>query len=120
MDWTVTLRLDRDEDVFEASINQPFVIVAADGVETRLDPENDVTGLGPVLSCVRTAITRATAFDDGRLEILFADGSVIRVPVSPDYEAWDFSGPAGLLVVSLPGGELAIWGAKDSTPGART
>jgi hypothetical protein len=33
----------------------------------------------------------------------------LRAPIGEDYESWNIVGPAGLRIVSLPGGELAIW-----------
>lgn len=29
----------------------------------------------------------------------------------PDFEAWQCTGPEGVLVVSRPGGDLAVWGS---------
>lgn len=53
--------------------------------------------------------TRVAA--DGTLTVTFADGDELRVPSDPDYESWTVTGPRGLRVVCLPGGELACWGA---------
>jgi hypothetical protein len=94
-------------------LEQEFVFSAADGTAVLLDPESDPVGLGPVLACTRTTVLQATAFEDGRLEMLFADGSSVRVPTSIDYEGWSLVGPAGLQVVSGPGPTLTIWRPDD-------
>jgi Family of unknown function (DUF6188) len=109
VDWAVTLRMDAPEGAFVVRIEQPFVFVPATGGEVLLDPEKDPAGLGPVLACTRAAVEQAAAFNDGSLVMSFTDGSSIRVPGSSEYEAWELAGPAGLRVVSVPGGDLAIW-----------
>lgn len=105
----VTLWFEPADGVFEVRIEQPFVFVPAGGAEVLLDLENDPVGLGPVFACTRTSVDEAMAFDDGSLRLSFVDGSSVQVPGSPQYEAWGMVGPAGLRVVSVPGGELAIW-----------
>jgi hypothetical protein len=105
VDFALTLVLKRGEDAFEVRIEQPFEFVAADGGVHALDPVR----LGPVLACARTAVAGATVFEDGRLEVGFADGSVIRVPVSEEYEGWNLVGPDGLRVVAGPGSKVTNW-----------
>ncbi len=46
------------------------------------------------------------------LEMRFRDGTHVWVSSHPEYEPWQLEGPAGILVVSVPGGELAIWEPK--------
>jgi len=109
VDYGVTLRLDHPAGAFELRIEQALDFVGADGAALTLDPEEDPTGLGPLLACTRTTVTAATAFHDGRLEISFADGSRFSVSASGDYEAWELAGPSGLRMVSIPGGDLTVW-----------
>ena len=109
VDYGVTLRLDHPAGHFELRIEQALDFVAADGAASTLDPEEDPTGLGPLLACTRTTVAAATAFHDGRLEISFADGSRVSVSASDDYEAWELAGPSGLRMVSTPGGDLTVW-----------
>jgi hypothetical protein len=52
---------------------------------------------------------RDAAFKDGRLHLAFDGGWSIEVPPGTDYEPWTLNGPDGLLLVSVPGGDLAIW-----------
>jgi hypothetical protein len=101
--------LEQPGEFFEVRIEQPFIFMSGRGGEVLLDPENDPGGLGPVLTCTRTAVEEAVAFDDGSLTLSFMDGGSLQVPGSPEYEAWGIVGSAGLRVVSVPGGELAIW-----------
>jgi hypothetical protein len=99
-------------NMIEISIGEPFILTGRDGVRHLLDPAADGPGLAPVLRIMRQVISAGTAFDDGRLEISFDGGDSIRVPYGPDFEAWTIAGPggpAGLKMVSVPGGELAIW-----------
>jgi hypothetical protein len=109
IDYGITLRLDHPAGHFELRIEQALDFVGADGAALTLDPEEDPTGLGPLLACTRTTVTAATAFHDGRLEMSFADGSRLSVSASGDYEAWELAGPLGLRMVSTPGGILTVW-----------
>jgi hypothetical protein len=93
---------------FEVRIEQRFIVVIH-GEEVMLDPEDDPVQMAPALKVLRQIVKQTIAFKDGRLELTFGDGTVLRVPVGEDYEPWNIVGPAGLRIVSLPGGELAIW-----------
>lgn len=96
-------------DGFAFRIEQPFVLTDPSGHEQLLVPEGDPTKLAPVLLLSRTAVRRAAAFDDGRLELDFQDGSRVQVPCGEDYEPWEATGPEGLKLVAVPGGDLSIW-----------
>ena len=57
---------------------------------------------------------KIVAFDYGEradLVIGFPDGA-LRVPPDENYEAWSLVGPRKERVISMPGGELAIWSAE--------
>lgn len=105
---------DEPAGSFEVRIEQPFV-VASHNDELVLDPEGEPVAMAPALRVLRQDVEQAIAFKDGRLEMTFGDGAVLRVPVSEDHEAWNIVGPAGLRIVSLPGGDLAIW-SPDTEP----
>ena len=99
-------------NMIEISIGEPFTLVTTDGHRRTLDPGGDAMDLAPVLQIMRQVIREGTAFTDGRLELDFSDGSCIKVPPGRDFEAWTLAGPGGpdgLKVVSIPGGDLAIW-----------
>lgn len=93
-------------------IEAPFVYAGLDAVEYTLDPDEDASHLAPFIRLRRQSIKSAEAFKDGSLEVRFGDGSRIQVPADQSFEPWNVSGPGGLdglRIVSMPGGELAIW-----------
>ena len=96
------------------NISEPFFCVRSDGAESRLDPEGEGIFLAPILRLKGAHVKNGTAFKNGRLRVVFEDDSYIEVPPSQEFEAWNITGPGGLLIVSAPGGDLAIW---DMTPG---
>jgi hypothetical protein len=93
VDSAVTLRLDHPRGAFELRIEESFVFVTPGGVEVHMRPEEDPTGLGPILTVARTAVEQAIAFRDGRLEMSFADGSRLEVPGSEECEPWGLVDP---------------------------
>ncbi|MCP2256309.1 hypothetical protein LY13_005100 [Prauserella aidingensis] len=106
LDYAVTLCLGNDVEV---RIEEPFVLAAEGGQEWLVVPEGDAVQLAPVLGLNRSTVAWGAAFDDGRLELSFVDGWRVSVTTSEDYEAWTVAGPHGLLIVSMPGGDLAVW-----------
>ncbi len=119
VDFAVTFRFSDANGTFEVRVGEPFVLYLA-GHEQVLKPEEDRAQVGPVLSLLHQTVSEAVAFKDGRLELAFSDGAAVRVPVGQDFEAWELVGPDGLRVVSLPGGELAVWQAEVTLAGTPT
>jgi hypothetical protein len=116
VDFAVSIRLSNEVSV---RIEQPFVYTTAEGVDHLIVPEGDPVRLAPVLTVARLAVGQGAAFKDGHLELRFDDGSLLSVPATEDLEPWEIVGPDGLRVVSVPGGELAVWRPKvgfDATP----
>lgn len=76
----------------------------------RFDPDGDKTRLSAVLGLFGRAATSALIVE-GELRIGFADHWLLRVPPSDHYEAWSYSGAGKppTKIISMPGGELAIW-----------
>ncbi|MEI2279047.1 DUF6188 family protein [Paenarthrobacter ilicis] len=115
LDFQVTLVLEH----LRITIEESFVLEHPDGTSHVIDPGGDFDQLSPVLPLSRSkVVAEAKAFDDGRLEIVLQDGfrlSVVPEP-KPAYEAWNVTGPDGLLIVSMPGGELALWGSMMTDP----
>lgn len=67
-----------------------------------------------LVTCFRgRVVNECLAHKDGRLEISFEDGSRLEILPDQEYESWEISGTGDLHVVGLPGGELAIWKARD-------
>jgi len=109
LDFQVTLVLEN----YRITIEADFILVYPDGTSHVIEPGGAFDQLGPVLPLSRSkVIAEARAFDDGRLEVLMQDGCRLSVVPEPGsaYEAWNVTGPDGLLIMSTPGGELALWG----------
>ncbi|GAB0105909.1 hypothetical protein JMUB6875_48910 [Nocardia sp. JMUB6875] len=81
------------------------------GESYDLDPGAAPWGGEPARS-MRGLIESAEVDDQGALRIFFGSGDMLAVPADSDYEAWKLVGPGGYRVVSMPGGELAIWSAR--------
>lgn len=111
LDFQVTLVLEH----FRITIEGSFVLEHPDGTSHVVDPGGDFDQLGPVLPLSRSnVIAEGRAFDDGRLEVVMQGGCRLSVVPEPEsaYESWNVTGPDGLLIVSMPGGELAVWGTS--------
>ncbi len=79
----------------------------------RLDLSADIpTEAAQASILLRKTVGQAIGRKDGSLDVIFADGSKLVVPIDPDYEAWEISASDGFLVVSRPGGGLATWSPK--------
>lgn len=66
---------------------------------------------------VGQTVETAFAEDAGLFRVNFSGGAHILVEPDALYEGWSVSGPDGALVVSTPGGKLAIWSVKNSAGG---
>ena len=116
IDHAFTIIFGDADETFEIRIDEPFTLGTAGGDDVSLDPEGPSAAIAPALDVLHRGVESAVAFKDGRLEIGFDDGRVLRVPAGETYEAWTLVGPAGLYIVSVPGGELAIWEPKREDP----
>jgi hypothetical protein len=97
------------DDVGAVRISSMAILkwVRVDGEAVELDPERqDVAAALPLFN---TEVLSAVAFKSGALRIVFDNGRLLKVDPDPQYEAWTANGPGGMLVVSLPGGDLAVW-----------
>jgi hypothetical protein len=109
------------ENMIEIKISEPFILLDPDQQSHLLDPGPRGASLAPALRIMRQVLQEGIAFYDGRLELRFRDASRINVPAGTDFEAWHLNGPGGvegLKIVSIPGGELAIW--PDGRKGSAT
>lgn len=78
-------------------------------------PEARTVGLHPGRQDVGSALTlfgatvnSAVAFKTGTLRLVL-DHFLLTVRADPQYEAWNVVGPGDMLVVCMPGGQLAVW-----------
>ncbi|WP_425455348.1 DUF6188 family protein [Allorhizocola rhizosphaerae] len=108
IDYALTFVIGHVMGTFELRISSDFSYYSQTG-RVNLDPEDRPEELGPIIHLARSCIVSANASSGGSLSISFADGSWIDVPASEEFEAWQLSGPGGLRVISVPGGELAVW-----------
>ncbi|MEU8004496.1 DUF6188 family protein [Catellatospora sp. NPDC049111] len=84
-----------------------WVNIAAHPDEVELEPERQDVAAG--LALFNTQVLSAVAFKSGALRIVFSTGRKLTVDPDPDHEGWTATGPDGMRVVSLPGGDLAVW-----------
>jgi Family of unknown function (DUF6188) len=93
---------------FTITFESPLVVVgpAPDGpvVPYALD------GVALLLPLLNADVELVGVSDDGALSVTVG-GTTLRCGMDPDFEAWNYTGPGGRLVVSVPGGRLAIWDA---------
>ena len=109
LEYTLVLQLS---DVYFISISSPFT-VELNGVTTQLSSEVDSDdSFGPVRELVGRSVIDADVDPVGALQVTFEGGARLQVEPDPHYEAWNVSGPHGALVVSMLGGELAVWSAS--------
>ncbi|WP_156934862.1 DUF6188 family protein [Pseudonocardia spinosispora] len=93
---------------FGISIESEFVLVGSEE-KFSLAPGNFEAG-GHISSLVGVPIA-ACSVDEvrGGLCVEFVNGSTIVVAADDEYESWNLTGPQGLRIVCMPGGELAFW-----------
>lgn len=102
--WTAEGESERPDYVLQIDGGLRFT---DSGAEHEVEPEGEPDAV--CLLLLRKTVSRALAFDDGKLHVEFEDGDVLTVEPSP-YEPWQVNGSDGSLVVSVAGGGLAVWG----------
>lgn len=63
----------------------------------------------PAVMLFNRRLESAIAYKNGMLRLLFEDGSALRALPHESYEAWNLQGADDLSIISVPGGELAVW-----------
>lgn len=71
---------------------------------------NSLEGLALLVPLLNGDVAAVHIDDRGGLSLVVG-GTTLHCPESPEFEAWSLSGPSGVLVVSMPGGDLAVWSA---------
>jgi hypothetical protein len=111
-DYAVTLHFG---DGKEIRIETDMSITTPEGEHVELCPASAGAGAEVVLRMLHKQVKEAIAEErTGDLSIELEDGTNLQVPHHDSYEAWNYDGPGGDLLVSRPGGGLAIWGMEDS------
>ena len=109
VDFAFSIRLAdngsaRNESVF-LRIDCPFVC-EINGQKFDLDATERVEELGPALRLFQHVASDAQISERGDLRFSFVDGAYLTAAPDPNYEAWNLSGPFGILI-ALPGGGVA-------------
>ena len=91
----------------------------------RVDVPADAEWSEPVSALAGRRVRTAGTLESGALHIAFEGDAELLVEPSTDYESWTVTGPGGMRVVCLAGGELAVWSAREisyfgSVPPGRT
>ena len=89
---------------YEITIESPLSIAAAN-LERAESTSVEVLAVlrGLLMQPVRSVVEY-----DGQLSVVF-DSMTITVPRDDDYEAWQIRADDGMMIVCIPGGELAVW-----------
>lgn len=95
------------DDAASVTIERPFVVKSR-SADVIITPEN-TTELAAILPLLGQVMSSAFAAADGALECNFEDGTQVSVRPDPDFEAWQVSLEGGAMVVSMPGGRLAVY-----------
>lgn len=112
--YTLTIRYGADS-AFELQIEGDLELTTPDGIEvTGVSEEYEEIG-DQLRALVGATVTTATVGETSTLLIGFDTRAGIRVPADDEYEAWGLVGPHGYRVVCLPGGELALWSAREDS-----
>ncbi len=99
--WQVSLELGGDhavtlEQAVDVGDHQPAAEPAT------------LNGLALLLPLLNREVTAAYVEADGRLVLSFGDLTLQCAP-DAEYEAWNYRGPSGALIICQPGGGLAVW-----------
>lgn len=73
---------------------------------------NDLKTIPDLLQLINMPILQISAFKTGDLEIQLDEGICLFVTYSEEIEAWELHSSAGKRVVSMPGGQLAVWNPR--------
>jgi uncharacterized protein DUF6188 len=106
IEYAVRMQLS---DVYFIVIESPFRFkIHGDSFSLSPDEEPDAARQ-PLRQLIGHTIEEATADAAGALHVIFEGGAQLTVEPDAAYEAWSVSAPDGALIVSTPGGKVAIW-----------
>jgi len=100
LDWQFRLLIAPDDPYGESAelvVGGAFQYHASNSARHDLRPGPPQASLAPALALHDQRVSRFAASADGRLELAFEDGSYLRVSPDEHYEAWEVTGPVGLL-----------------------
>lgn len=112
IDYAFTISTWVSNDVyFSITIEASFAFNTPDNNRIDVTPET-LTGICSVLKILHSTFRSVIAYKTGKLEINFNTGEQIVVEPNSSYEAWNLTGPGGLLYVCIAGGDFAIRDSK--------
>lgn len=111
-DFALSLVFAGDAIEGHVVISSSFRMNSRGASPITLVPAGDPSAMAPALTLAHRPIHRMTALKTGELRIELEDVEV-DVPASGEYEAWNLWLSDQFRLVSLPGGELAVWKADD-------
>jgi hypothetical protein len=114
VEYTVALHLS---DGFFIRIESPFTLDLPDRSISLSPEDSSAESFAPLRDLVGRVVTESTVDDAGALTVAFEGDARLLVEPDSAYEAWTVSGPRGMMVVCMPGGELAIWDAEPQIDG---
>lgn len=111
VDYAFTLVIDGPSGGWEIRIQKAFELLPGTdgGIPVLVELNGDPSALAPALGLWRAEVFEALAFKGGQLELRFTEHERLLVPACEEFESWTLTGPAGLRLVSMPGGQLAVW-----------
>ncbi|MEV0335858.1 DUF6188 family protein [Nocardia sp. NPDC050717] len=110
--FTATIRIGSPIE-YELQVEGEISVRTAEGRLVSAPSNSYVEIRGELESIVGSKVVRADASEVDGLSIELSSGAVLNVPVDEHYEAWGIVGLNGYRVICLPGGELAIWSARE-------
>lgn len=113
-DYSISIWIALSEDVrLQLRVDGRADIMAA-GTTDTINPESPASAC-PILHILHDISESLTAYKDGTLELALSGGYRVHIGPDPTFEAWEISTnlPLGLNIVSLPGGDLAVWLPND-------
>lgn len=92
-------------------MESPFEIVVGDTAITLAPEEDPAIAIECLKELAGQPVTGSAISETGRLTVVFQSGISLVAEPDPRYEAWTITGPGGLIIVCLPGGQLSVWNA---------
>lgn len=114
VDNALSLKLDVSGRWWILRLEGAFALASSVAVEPiQFAEDARASAWAPALDALlQSSITAAHVATDGSLELIFANGCRLDVPVSQQWESWQLSGPEDELIVCGPGGQLSRWPAQ--------
>lgn len=110
VEHALTLRLSGGAEI---RVEVPFDLAEQGAASETIDPEDISVNHVVWELFVGKVVESATAVPaTGGVVVALHGGLTLQVLPDPDFEAWSVTWPDGRLVVALPGGGLAVWGAR--------